>query len=124
MYLKTLLAAILVSAAFPSFAQVAPDVNKPGIPLTVGVGYSNYATDWSGRLAGPALWLDWSIDKGPALLRGLGLEVEARDLNYGRSGRSNLRMDTISGGPIYTWRALPSVYSLCEVPCGLWQHGF
>ncbi len=103
MYLKTLLAVILVSAAFPSFAQVAPDAKGPGIPLTVGVGYSNYATDWSGRLEGPALWLDWNINKGPALLQGLGIEVEARDLNYGRS-TPNLRMDTLSGGAIYRWR--------------------
>ena len=103
MYLKTLLAVILVSAAFSSFAQVAPDARRPGIPLTVGVGYSNYATDWFGRLEGPSLWLDWNFDKGPALLKGLGIEVEARDLNYGRS-TPNLRMDTASGGVIYHWR--------------------
>ena len=103
MYFRTLSAVILVSAAFSSFAQVAPEAKSLGIPLTVGVGYSNYATDWHGRLEGPSLWVDWYLNKGPALLQGFGLEAEARDLNYGRN-TPNLRMDTAAGGPIYRWR--------------------
>lgn len=103
MYLKALLAVAVLSAGFSSFAQVVPETKRTGIPLTVGVGYSNYATDWHGRLEGPSLWLDWNLDHGPALLRGLGVEAEARDLNYGRS-TPNLRMDTVSGGAIYRWR--------------------
>lgn len=104
MYLKTLLVLAITGAVIPTFAQVAPQANRPGIPLTVGVGYSNYATDWYGRLEGPSLWLDWSFDRGPAPLNGLGIEVEARDLNYGKTTTQQLRMDTISGGPIYTLR--------------------
>jgi opacity protein-like surface antigen len=101
MYLKTLLAVVFVSAAIPAFAQVVPEANAPSIPLAVGVGYSNYSTDWSGRLEGPTLWVDWKFDRGPAFVHGLGLEMEARDLNYGRSV-PKLRMDTLSGGVIYT----------------------
>ncbi len=103
MYLKALLAAVMVSAVVPIYSQVAPEAKAPGIPLTVGVGYSNYATDWSGRLEGPALWLDWNFYTGPQFLHGFGIEMEARDLNYGRSV-PKLRMDTISGGAIYTVR--------------------
>ncbi len=102
MYLKTFLAVVFVSAAIPSFSQVAPDANALSIPLTVGVGYSSYATDWSGRLEGPTLWVDWKLDRGPAFIHGLGLEMEARDLNYGRSV-PKLRMDTLSGGAVYTF---------------------
>ncbi len=107
MYRKLLLAAVVVSTAIATMAQVAPEAKAPGIPLTVGVGYSNYATDWSGRLSGPSLWLDWNFYQGPSYLNGLGIEVEARDLNYDRTGGvPNLRMDTASGGAIYTWRHL------------------
>lgn len=105
MYLKVLLAAAIVSASIPTYAQVAPEARAPGIPLTVGVGYSNYATNWTGRLSGPTLWIDWSFYKGPSLLHGFGIEVEARDLNYDRTGSvPNLRMDTAAGGVVYTLR--------------------
>lgn len=104
MYRKMLLAVVVVSTAIPIVAQVAPEAKVRSIPLTVGVGYSNYYTDWSGRLSGPSLWINWSIDQGPSYLKGLGVEAEARDLNYQRNGAvPNLRMDTASGGVIYTW---------------------
>ncbi len=105
MNLKMFLAVLLVSASIPVYSQVAPEAKAPGIPLTVGVGYSNYATDWSGRLSGPTLWADWSYNGDQSFLRGFGLEVEARDLNYDRTGDTpNLRMDTISGGGTYSLR--------------------
>ncbi|MFZ0745309.1 MAG: outer membrane beta-barrel protein [Terracidiphilus sp.] len=105
MYLKMLLAALVVSAAIPAASQVSPEATGTGVPLTVGVGYSNYYTDWSGRLEGPEVWADWNFYDRPSFLRGLGIEVEGRDLNYGRStGQRNLRQDTVGGGPIYTWR--------------------
>jgi len=105
MCLKMLFAVVIVSVAGPAVCQVAPDAKGPGVPLTVGVGYSNYATDWSGRLSGPTLWVDWNFFDRPAFLHGFGIEAEARDLNYDRTGNtSNLRMDTVVGGPVYTWR--------------------
>jgi hypothetical protein len=65
--------------------------------------YSNYSTDWSGRLAGPTLWIDWNFYRGPSVLRGLGIEVEGRDLNYTRTGGDpKLRQDTVEGGAIYS----------------------
>ena len=104
-YMKALLVVLLVSTAIPAFSQIAPAATEGGLPLTVGVGYSNYYTDWSGRLSGPMLWADWNFYRGPSLLHGFGIEVEARDLNYGRTGGDpTLRMDTAGGGPIYTWR--------------------
>jgi opacity protein-like surface antigen len=104
-YMKMLLAALLVSALIPTYSQVASSATAGGLPLTVGVGYSNYATDWNGRLSGPTLWADWNFYHGPPLLRGFGIEIEARDLNYDRTGSDpKLRMDTAGGGAIYTWR--------------------
>jgi opacity protein-like surface antigen len=105
-YLKTLLAALVVSASIPALSQTVPEATAGGLPLSVGVGYSNFytdwSTDWSGRLQGPMLWADWNFYRAPSFLRGFGIEVEGRDLNYG--GVGNLRQDTAEGGAIYTWR--------------------
>jgi hypothetical protein len=104
-YLKMLLAALLVGASIPAFSQVAPGATGGGLPLTVGIAYSNYHTDWSGRLSGPMFWADWNFYNAPSLLHSFGIEVEARDLNYHRTGGDpKLRMDTVAGGAIYTWR--------------------
>lgn len=103
--LITLLALFFVSASIPAFSQVAPEGAVGGLPLTVGVGYSNYHTDWSGRLGGPVCWVNWNFYNAPSLLHGLGIEVEGRDLNFERTGGDpKLRMDTIAAGAIYTWR--------------------
>ena len=105
MPLKMLLAVLLASASISAYSQVAPQAKASGFPLTVGVGYSNYATDWSGRLSGPMFWADWNFYGPPSFLRGFGIEVEARDLNYDRTGGTpNLRMDTAAGGVIYSLR--------------------
>ncbi len=104
MKLKMLLAVLVVIASIPAFSQVAPEATV-GPPLTVGVAYSNFDTDWTGRLQGPMFWANYNFYNHPAFLNGFGVELEGRDLNYGRSaGQGKLRMDTIAGGPIYTFR--------------------
>jgi opacity protein-like surface antigen len=72
--------------------------------LAVGAGISGYNTDWQGDLLGGTLWIDYTLPLVPHLLHGIGLEAEARDLNYDRSSiaATNLRMDVASGGAIYT----------------------
>lgn len=119
MYLKMLLAVLLVSTPIPTFSQVVPDATEGKWPLTVGVGYSNYHTDWSGRLGGPMFWADWNFYKAPLLLHGIGIEVEGRDLNYGLTGGDpKLRMDTLSGGAIYTWRQYRRFHPLAKFLVG------
>ena len=107
MNLKMLLAVLGLVGAIPVFCQVTPEGIRGGAPLAVGVGYSNYYTDWNGRLEGPAVWIDW----GPSFLHGFGIEVEGRDLNYGRTkAQSNLRFDTAGGGALYTLRCNPTFH--------------
>ena len=98
------LAVLLVCASIPAFSQVEPAGRTgKGPPLSVGVAYSNYDTDWSGRLSGGVVWADWNFYQLPPLLDGFGLEIEGRDLNFDRTGADpKLRMDTLEGGVIYT----------------------
>ena len=75
-------------------------------PISLGVGLSNYAVDEGhGRMYGGTFWVDWTPGFLPSSLRGLGLEVEGRDISLNRSStQPNAREDTAQGGPIYLWR--------------------
>jgi opacity protein-like surface antigen len=106
MRMKLILVSLMLSAALSVSAQVIQSAEKyDGLPLVVGVGGSDFDSDWNGRLAGVTVWADWNFYAGPSFLHGLGIEAEARDLNYGRTGHvPNLRLDTAEIGAIYTWR--------------------
>jgi len=104
MRLKFICAGLFLSAASCAVSQVSPSATQGGIPFKVGVAYSNYYTDWSGFESGPTAWLDWTLSRGPAIVNGLGIEAEGRDLNYARTGSEpKLRQDTAEGGPVYHW---------------------
>lgn len=101
------LALLFVCAAYPTLAQTAPAATESRPSLAIGAGLSGYDPDFGhGRMYGGALWIDYTPNRAPSLLRGIGIEAEARDLNYDRSPSqpSNLREDVIGGGVIYSWR--------------------
>jgi hypothetical protein len=124
-YVKMILVALVVSASISAYSQVVPAAQKNGPPLTVGVGFSDYYTDWNGRLAGPMLWADWNFYHVPSLLRGFGIEAEGRDLNFGRTGTDpKLRMDTFAGGAIYTWRHYDKFHPYAKFLVGYGSHHF
>jgi len=105
MCLKIVLTVLALIAGMTACCQVAPHASRKSLPLAIGVGYSNYRTGLSGRLSGPVLWADWNFYGRPSALHGFGIEVEARDLNYDRTGSiPNLRMDSATAGLIYRWR--------------------
>jgi opacity protein-like surface antigen len=87
----TSLAVLLVFSAYPVWAQVTPAGVVKTIPLTVGVGFSNYDADLgsqklaegSDRIDGATLWLDYDPGWLPGRLYGLGIMVQGRDLNMG-----------------------------------------
>jgi opacity protein-like surface antigen len=107
----TSLAVLLVFSAHPIFAQVAPAGVVHTLPINVGVGFSNYDTDISygtgsspARLSGGTFWLGYDPTFLPGKLGGLGIEAQARDLNFGHSSSQPfLRQDTAAGGVIYHW---------------------
>src|ERR1700746_686557 len=104
MYWKVLLAVLFFCSSVPAHSQVVPTAEKPGLPLSIGAGYSNFNTDWLGRISGTTVWIDWSFYRAPSFLNRLGIELEGRDLSYGITANLPLRYDTIGGGPIYKWR--------------------
>jgi hypothetical protein len=79
-------------------------------PLAVGVGMSNFDIDWgynrSGerRMNGITMTLDTDLPRATGLLKGFGMEVEGRDLNYYRpADMKRMRQSTILGGSTYAW---------------------
>jgi opacity protein-like surface antigen len=105
-YVGLALALLFACAAYPIHAQSAPAATEEQLPWAVGVGLSGYNPDFGhGHLLGGTLWISYTPNRVPSILRGIGVEIEARDLNYGRSSTqpANLRMDTVEGGLIYTW---------------------
>jgi opacity protein-like surface antigen len=55
-------------------------------------------------MLGGTVWIDYTPNHIPAILYGLGIEAEARDISINRSATqpSNFRLDTAGGGVKYT----------------------
>ena len=107
------LAVLIACAAYSAQAQVVPAATAGQSAATakqpvwaLGAGLSGYhPIVQTGHLLGGTLWIDYSASWVPSFLQGIGLEAEARDLNYGRASTvsPNLREDTAEGGVIYSW---------------------
>jgi len=95
---KLVLAVLFALSSLSAMAQVAPAVKIGGLPLGVGVGFSDYDTSyyypylpyWSGRMTGISAWADYSI------FHGLGVEVEGTSL-FGNKPTSFLPADEVHG---------------------------
>jgi hypothetical protein len=128
-------AAMLLAAVSPSYSQVSPAANQGGVPIVVGAGFSDFGIDWGPgvRMEGISAWADWYPNRLPAVLNGLGIEVEGRDINFGRpTDLSKMRQDTGLGGAIYAWnrhrnfrpyaKFLVGVGSIDFPPSGTYSH--
>jgi len=117
MRIKLLFGIVLLASTGHLLAQASPaGYERKSLPLAVGLAYSNFYTDWNGRISGPAFTVDWNSTG----IKGLGIEVEGRDLNYGRSaGAGRLRFDTAAGGPVYSFRSYKRLQPFGEFLIGL-----
>lgn len=106
--LALVLAVFLACTVGSARAQVAQSANEKTSPFSIGLGLSafNFPRVESGHILGGTLWAGYSPTHVPWILHGIGLEGEARDLNYGRSGtlKPVERVDLAAVGPIYTWQ--------------------
>ncbi|HLY41317.1 MAG TPA: outer membrane beta-barrel protein [Terracidiphilus sp.] len=128
---RVLFASLLLSAAIPLFSQVVPEAQEFGLPIRLGVGYSNYGSDWHGgtparthtdgnRLGGPAVWIDYDIPRLPPSWSGFQIEAEARDLGFNRTGNDpTLRQYTFAGGLNYAWRYDPVFHPYVKFLTGI-----
>jgi opacity protein-like surface antigen len=105
MHPRSLLALLLLVFAIPAFCQVQPSAYRGGLPgLSVGAGASGFNPDFGrGRLYGGTLWIDYSLQQLPSFLRGVGVELEARDISLDRQRTQPVtRIDSIGAGVTYT----------------------
>lgn len=98
------LATLFFTAAIPGFSQVVPSASEAGQPLVIGAGFSNYNDDFGAdrREDGGTIWADWNFRRLPFGVKGIGLEIEARDISLNPpAGLPTMRYDTAGGGLIY-----------------------
>ncbi len=105
MVLKKCLLGVVFLVAVPVFCQTLPSGERGGIPLTIGAGYSNFNSDWSGRISGYTVWADWAFYRAPGALKGVAIEAFGRDLNFDRTGLDPLLRQVVGGGGVlWAWR--------------------
>ncbi len=117
------LALFFACVAPPARSQAAHSAEVGKLPLTIGVGFSNFSDDWgtpNARQNGITLWADWKLRYVPPVLQGLGIEFEGRDISWNTpSYLGNHRMDTALGGPKYEWRFLGPVRPFAKYLMGV-----
>src|SRR6266702_2567407 len=125
------LVALFLTATHTVFSQIAPSGRGSAIPISVGVGFSDFDLDWgssgggTNRMEGITGWVDWRLSRGPGVLGGLGLELEVRDLNWGRPTALNaFRHDTALGGGFYTWRRYRKLHPYGKFLAGVGSFDF
>ena len=94
---KLILAFVLAGTAIPGFTQVVPAATRAGLPLTLGVGVSDYNFDFGsgGRMVGVSAWADWDLLILPGKPRDLSIQIEGNALDFGRPARLPvMRQDT------------------------------
>ena len=119
--------ALLITAAIPLAAQVVPSAQQGGLPLVAGGGFSRFNMDCAPYVYGSTCNLNRL--PGPGFLRGLSVELEGRDINYGLppwltdagqgDSGTNLRQDTGMGGLMYSWRHFARVHPYGKALFGL-----
>jgi len=109
--------AVLAAATASAFSQAVPAATEGGLPFSIGGGASSMDVDWGhGRMLGGTLWFEYTPGFVPPIMRGIGLEAEARDINYNRGTQpSNFRQDTAGLGPMFTWRHYPNFRPYAKV---------
>jgi opacity protein-like surface antigen len=122
MRLKIATAIIFLTASLPMFSQVAPSAYDRGqSPLSIGAGFSRINTDLGhGGLYGGKLWIDYSLRGLPPILHGLGVMMEAEDLDLNPGPRQSvLREDVALGGVSYTFTRFRNLHPYAKFASGL-----
>ena len=98
------LAIFVFAGAVSARAQVTHAGTEGKIPLTVGIGVSNYNIDWccGRRMTGIGAWADWRLRGMPGHLKGLSISAEGQWIPWNiPSGIGNHELEAVLGGPSY-----------------------
>ena len=111
LFLSLSVAVFVAGSASFAHAQSMFAAQEHHLPIAVGVGMSNFDVDYgkdaSGerRMEGLTSWVAWDLPHATGILNGFGMEIEGRDVNFGRpSSLTRMRQDTVAGGAVYSWR--------------------
>jgi hypothetical protein len=119
---KSVFAMFFLISSLPLFSQVVPAATGSGLPKwSFGGGVSDFNPDFGrGHLAGGTLWIDYTLPGMPPLLRGICIQLTARDLSFDRSATEPvLRMDAAGGGAIYKWAGFSNFRPYAKVTAEL-----
>lgn len=118
--------AVVFASVTSSPAETIYTARECTIPFALGVGVSNFDIDYGQyrgkerRMEGVTVWLDYTPPNLPGFLRGLDLEIEGRDVNYGLPvGMSRMRQSTLAGGALYSWRRSGAVHPYAKYLLGM-----
>lgn len=91
-------------AAISAPAQTVYDGKLAPDRFSAGVGFSNFSLDWGPgrRMDGITAWADWKPEIHARLLQHLGVEVEGREIDFGRpADLPDMRQETLLAGATY-----------------------
>src|SRR6266568_7178971 len=118
-----ILAFLFVSAAIPARSQVTHAASEGKLPLTIGVGMSDYLLDWGpGRTElGITAWADWRLRHLPWYLNGLGVQIEGHHIAYNEPSDlqpHRMQQDSGLGGLTYQYRRWDRVHPYVKAMAG------
>jgi hypothetical protein len=127
LFLPFSLAFLMFTFAKSGLAETIPPAGQERqIPFAIGAGLSNFDIDYGQdhgkqrRMAGITGWFDWSPPDPKGFFRGISMEVEGRNLNYGHpSSLPQMHQYTFAGGALYSWRPNHPVYPYAKYLLGM-----
>ncbi|HEY1986235.1 MAG TPA: hypothetical protein VGG85_12535 [Terracidiphilus sp.] len=119
--------AIVVAFVSCCHAQTIYSARERNLPFAIGAGLSDFNVDFGEihgnpkTMEGITLWLDYAPPKLPRALNGFDLEIEGRDINYGRPASlgSSFRQETGVGGLIYSFRRYSVIHPYAKALIGM-----
>lgn len=124
--LLSLVFLMFTSAGSSRAESTSPAGGERRIPFAIGAGLSNFDIDWGRahgkerRMVGVTGWFDWSPPDPKGFLKGISMEIEGRNVNYGHpSSLPQMHQYTFAGGALYSWRLNRPIHPYAKYLLGM-----